>query len=412
MRIAIIGGGAAGLMCAAILAESSIEAEIFLIEKNPELGKKVLISGGGRCNVTTGLTEIRQLLQRYPRGSAFLQKAMYHFPPLAVREWFESHGVPLKVEEDLRVFPVSDTGADVVGVFTKIFSRAKVRVMLSHQLVGVSKQADGTYLLSLKARPDVEVDAVVFTTGGQAYRHTGSTGDGYTFAESLGHSITPLAPSLSAFVLGERWPASLAGVSWPQAELRCGLSRFTGPFLFTHKGITGPAVFALSALIAFETCTPAQSLELEIDLFPKRKLDILLSEVHQAAQQQGKKALVNILTTFMPRSIAEICLDQVRIAQDMHGAEISKDDAHRIVSWLKAIPLHVISRVAGDEFVTAGGVDTKDIDPRTMESKISPGVYFAGEILNIDGFTGGFNLQASWATGHLAAEAIIASQQR
>lgn len=410
MRIAIIGGGAAGLMCAATLAESGIEADIFLIEKNSGLGKKVLISGGGRCNVTTGLTDVRELLKRYPRGSAFLQKAMYHFPPLAVRSWFEDRGVPLKVEEDLRVFPVSDQGSDIVGVFETVFSHGRVNVFLGRQVTAV-QQAETGFVIQYKNHPQMEVDAVVFTTGGQAYRQTGSTGDGYAFAESLGHTITPLAASLSAFILREPWPGTLAGISWPKAKLSSGASHWTGPFLFTHKGITGPAVFALSAMIAFELCTPQSPLLFQIDLFPDTSIDELTLRIKQKTQEQGKKALATVLTFLMPRAFVDVCLDQLYLNPMLHAAELSKEDIHRLVEWLKGIPLHAISRVAGDEFVTAGGVETKEVDPRTMESLHMPGIYFAGEILNIDGFTGGFNLQASWATGHLAAEAIVAAVQ-
>lgn len=406
MRIAIVGGGAAGLMCAATLAESGIEAEIFLLEKNPELGKKVLISGGGRCNVTTGLTEVRQLLLRYPRGNKFLQKAMYHFPPLAVRDWFEGHGVPLKVEPDLRVFPVSDDGADVVGVFKRLFSQAKVRILLGHQVVSLQKKGE-VFVLALKDKPALEVDRVVLTTGGQAYRQTGSTGDGYAFAEQLGHTITPLAPSLSAFIVAESWPKTLAGVSVKKATLHCGDKAFTGPFLFTHKGITGPAVFALSALIAFEPCTPQQTLKMTINLFPDRRPDEFVKEIHSQAQLHGKKSLINVMATLLPRSIAEVCLNENHINADQHAADLSKEQAQNMVHWLQQVPLTALSRVAGDEFVTAGGVDTKDVDPKTMESILVPGLYFAGEILDIDGFTGGFNLQASWATGKLAGEAIV-----
>lgn len=393
-------------MCAATLAESGIGAEIFLLEKNSELGKKVLISGGGRCNVTTGLTDVRQLLQRYPRGQKFLQKAMYHFPPLAVRDWFESHGVPLKVEQDLRVFPVSDDGSDVVGVFKRLFAQAKVRILLGHQVISISREQDA-FTLSLKDKPSLEVDAVVLTTGGQAYRQTGSTGDGYALAEKLGHAITPLAPSLSAFIVAEQWPKSLAGVSVKKATIICGDKEFTGPFLFTHKGITGPAVFALSALIAFETCTPQKTLKMEMNLFPDRRPDEFVKELHEQAQAHGKKSLINVITTLLPRSIAEVCLRENDINADQNAADLSKEQAQKMVYWLQHIPLTAISRVAGDEFVTAGGVDTKDVDPKTMESLLVPGLYFAGEILDIDGFTGGFNLQASWATGRLAGEALI-----
>jgi len=409
MKIAIIGGGAAGLMCAATLAEADIQAELFLLEKNNGLGKKVLISGGGRCNVTTGLLDVRTVLTKYPRGAKFLQKAMYQFPPQAVYDWFEEHGVPLKTEADLRVFPKSDNGADIVGVFESIFRKKKLTILTGHQLVGAEKTDKG-FLLKLKDRAAMEVDIVVFTTGGQAYRQTGSTGDGYNFAETLGHSITPLAPSLNAFITEETWPKELAGVSSQRARVTSGRNAkhtAIGPILFTHKGITGPAVFVLSSQVAFEQYDPKNPLLVTVDLFPDISEEDFIDRILNHAHQHGKKTLMNVLALFIPRSIIETCVSQLKIATDGQAAELTKIQAKAITAWLKGIPLHAISRAAGDEFVTAGGVDTSEIDPSTMESKISPGLYFAGEIMDIDGYTGGFNLQASWATGRLAAMGVL-----
>ncbi len=246
---------------------------------------------------------------------------------------------------------------------------------------------------------------VVLTTGGQAYRQTGSKGDGYAFAMSLGHTITRLAPSLNAFFTRETWPAEISGLSFERAEFRTKRTKkysFTGPFLFTHKGVSGPAVFALSSQIAFEKYDPLEPLKLEIDLFPdlsKEELAALITTKQAAA---GKKSFLNVLATVVPKSLAEIILRELQIDGSVHAAEAGKKSVSRCVEWLKAVPLEVIGRGAGDEFVTAGGVSLDEVDPQTMESKLCPGLYFAGELLDIDGYTGGFNLQASWATGRLA----------
>jgi hypothetical protein len=411
MRIAIIGGGAAGLMAAASMLEHAPTAEVFVLEKNDSLGKKVVISGGGRCNVTTGIMDVRTVLTKYPRGGKFLTSAMHRFPPAAVMAWFQSRGVPLKVEEDLRVFPVSDNGHDIVRVFEEIFRRSDVHVMLRAEVSGVRRGEDGKgFLIDIKDhREPLAVDTVVLTTGGQAYRHTGSTGDGYAFALSLGHTLTPLGPSLNAFFTKEKWPAEVSGLSFEAARITAkrgkGVS-FTGPFLFTHRGVSGPAVFALSSLTAFEPYGPTNPMEITVDLFPDMVADTLLAAFEERIAEAPAKSLKNLLATFVPKSLADIGIRELGLADDKRGSETAKKDLRRVTAWLKGIPLTVVQRGGGDEFVTAGGIPTTEIDPSTMESRICPGLYFAGEIMDVDGFTGGFNLQASWAAGHLAGESI------
>ncbi len=406
MKIAIVGGGAAGLMAAAAIHERCPGAEAFLIERNAGLGKKVIISGGGRCNVTTGLRDIRAVLSKYPRGGKFLNSAIRRFPPEVVYAWFEAHGVPLKTEEDLRVFPQSDDGHDVVGAFERLFCGSKIRVLLNHHVVRIERTTEG-YRLHFKDGQTLEADRVILTTGGQAFRHTGSTGDGYAFAEALGHAVTPLAPGLNSFVARETWPKDVSGLSFEKARLRAKFSKtyeFTGPFLFTHRGASGPAVFALSSLVAFETYDAAQPMELRIDLFPDEAEEALLKKFEGALREHPKKSLVNVLDFLMSKSLATVLCGELELNPVLRAVELSRKDARRAVAWLKDVPLRIVGRGAGDEFVTAGGVDLAGVDPRTMQSKISPGLFFAGEILDIDGFTGGFNLQASWAAGRVAGE--------
>ncbi|MEI7512315.1 MAG: aminoacetone oxidase family FAD-binding enzyme [Candidatus Uhrbacteria bacterium] len=408
MRIGIVGGGAAGLMAAATILETAPDAELFLVERNDSLGKKVIISGGGRCNVTTGIQDVRTVLTKYPRGGKFLSKAIYHFPPADVYAWFEAHGVPLKTEEDMRVFPQSDNGKDIVAVFENLFRESHVELLLNHAVESISKTKKG-FVLNFKDGEPLEVDAVVLTTGGQAYRQTGSTGDGYAFAISLGHTITKLAPSLSALYTRDTWPANVSGLSFEKAEFRCVRAKryaFTGPFLFTHKGVSGPAAFALSSLVAHENYDVRDPLKIEIDVFPDISVEELVEQIELKIEQEGKKSFLNVVGMVVPKSLTEIMLRELGINGGIHAAEAGRKSVTRCAEWLKAIPLSVVARGAGDEFVTAGGVDLDEVDPQTMESKVCPGLYFAGEILNIDGFTGGFNLQASWATGRLAGLSI------
>lgn len=409
MKIAIIGGGAAGLMAAATLSAADPSAEVFLIERNDALGKKVVISGGGRCNVTTGIQDVKTVLTKYPRGHKFLSSAMFAFPPKAVYEWFERRGVPLKTQEDLRVFPQSDDGRDIVRAFETIFAASNVHALLKTHVTGVSKIGEQFHAVLRGTDAPLVVDAVVLTTGGQAYRQTGSTGDGYAFATALGHSITALAPSLNAFFTKEIWPAEISGLSFKKATLtalRTHKPTFTGPFLFTHKGISGPAVFALSSLVAFEKYDHNQPLNIAIDLFPDASHEQLRAAINKKIVANANRSFVNVLSNIVPKSLAELACRELALPAKKFAGEVSRKDLTAFLVWAKAIPLTVVLRGAGDEFVTAGGVNLKEVNPVTMESLICPNLYFAGEILDVDGYTGGFNLQASWAAGHLAGEQI------
>lgn len=404
------------MMCAASLQEENPSAEILLFDRNDGLGKKVIISGGGRCNVTTGIHDVKTLLTKYPRGGKFLTSAMYAFPPDAVYAWFESHGVPLKTQADQRVFPQSDDGRDIVGVFERLFAKSNVKVMLKSSVTRIEHEAVGgrqkEFVVHLKDQSEpIAVDAVVLTTGGQAYRQTGSTGDGYAFAQSLGHTVTKLAPSLNSFTTVEQWPASISGLSFERALLtakREGKPTFTGPFLFTHKGVSGPAVFALSSLVAFETYGPKEPLEILIDLFPDSTIDWLRDTFAMIVTEHPNKQFANVLGLLVPHSLAEIVAREIGVSESKRANQVSKKEIQQCLAWLKAIPLTVIGRGVGDEFVTAGGVELSEIDPKTMMSTICPGLFFAGEVMNVDGFTGGFNLQASWAAGRLAGQSVAA----
>jgi len=409
MKIAIVGGGAAGMMCAATIVEEHPDVEVFLIEKNSSLGKKVIISGGGRCNVTTGIEDLKLVLTKYPRGSKFLQSAMHRFSPSKVFEWFENHGVPLKCEEDLRVFPVSNDGHDIVDVFENIFQNSKINLLFKHNMKNIVKEKN-KFVISFADGQDLEVDKVVMALGGQAYRQTGSTGDGYSILEKLGHKITELAPSLNSFLTLEKWPKELSGLSFEKATIKVKGQKkyqFTGPFLFTHTGVSGPAVFALSSLIAFEKYDKQNPLGILIDVLLDLSLDNLFSELQNLREENLKKTFKNTLHNFLPKSLAEKVCENLGIDFNKKNVEMSKKDLRIVSEYIKALPLTVIGRGAGDEFVTAGGVELSEVDPKTMKSKIVPGLYFGGEILNIDGFTGGFNLQASWATGRMAGLGVV-----
>lgn len=410
MKIAIIGGGAAGMMAAATLLEKGVAAEIHLFEKNNKLGQKVIISGGGRCNVTTGLTDKNILRKKYTRGADFLIPAISAFPPGKVREWFEAHGVPLKNEPDNRVFPVSDDGHDVVRAFEKLFAEGGVHLHLMESVKVMRPEAGG---FSIETAKEVYAfDAVVLTTGGNAYRQTGSTGDGYAFAKACGHTITKLGPSLNSFEIVEEWPKLLSGLSLPNAKVSAiaedGQKKSaTGPLLFTHFGLSGPAVFALSSHLAFTSIIPATPLS--VSLIPEaeltfERLEVRLLERYQAG---GTKQLRRVLNELYPKRFVDVILEMAGVPEHQTVAELSKELRRAVVHLLTgSLELHFAARRPGDEFVTAGGVTLDEVDPQTMRSKLHPNLYFAGEILDVDGVTGGFNLQASWAAGRLAGKSI------
>lgn len=411
-RVAIIGGGAAGLMAASAVKDMAPDADVLIFEKNAYVGAKILISGGGRCNVTTGIFGVKDLLKNYPRGAKFLMSAMFRFPPEKVMEWFEHHGVHLKIEPDVRVFPVSDNGKDVVGALEKDLREKNVQIFLKANVLSVQKKAEAFVVGVKDDMQSYEVDYIVITTGGNAYRHTGSTGDGYAFARYFGHTITQLAPSLNSFVLAEEWRRDLAGVSLAKVKLTLtsvDSAKFyerIGPVLFTHTGITGPAVFALSALAAYEAYTKDQPMSLRINFFPDVSPEELESRFQDFCNEHGKKRLINLLDLLLPKSLCAILVHYLRIDGDVLAANIQREQRKNVLHALQNFNVHIVGRGAGDEFVTAGGVDLQEVQSHTMESKLCPRLYFAGEILDVDGFTGGFNLQASWATGRLAGEKI------
>lgn len=408
MNIAIIGGGAAGMMAAATIVESGQTHTVTIFEKNAKIGVKVAISGGGRCNVTTGIEDIKTVLKKYPRGGKFLTSALYAFGPKQIREWFAIHGLTTKKEEDLRVFPASDRGQDVVDLFLRIFQERGVGVRYKEAVISITKQDSG-YVVTTK-NAAYAVDAVVLALGGQAYRHTGSTGDGYALAEACGHTITALAPSLNALVLKEDWIGELAGVSLPwvtlssQENSRCSAS---GPIVFTHRGISGPAVFAYSSQVAFVQYSKEMPLAISLDYAPRESYEAVLRHVQYYCIRYPRRQFLNAIREFLPQSCCAVLGQAHGLPLTTSCAEVSKQQQLKAVDMIKKSTLHAIGRASGDEFVTAGGVSLAEVSPKTGESLISPGLYFAGEILDVDGYTGGFNLTASWAMGRAVGQAIL-----
>lgn len=406
IKIGIIGGGAAGMMAAATILDSiKGNYDLLLFDKNEKLGVKVALTGGGRCNVTTGINDQRLLLSKYTRGSQFLKPALSAFPPLQVRDWFIEHGVSLKEEDDARVFPESNKSEDIINVFYKIFEKENIKLHLGEAVNSVKKISNGFEIHTEKDK--YIVDKLIITTGGNAFQNTGSSGDGYAFARDLRHTITKLGPSLGSFTTRENWCYELSGVSLPQAKIlftqnNSEVQSLIGPILFTHFGISGPVVFALSSHLAFEEISALKPIK--IKLIPDKDFtyDFCNKRLIEEIKKRGKDDLEDILKIFIPKHLAQIILDIAQVST-MLGADLTKEERLTIVKLLTGeLELTLTSRRAGVEFVTAGGVELEEVNRKTMQSKLVNNLFFAGEILNIDGLTGGFNLQAAWATGRVA----------
>ncbi len=411
MKIIIIGAGAAGMMAAATIAESNSAARVSIVEKNTILGRKVIISGGGRCNLTTADNDMSSLMKAYPRGLKWLKFCMHEFSPSDVYEWFEEHGIPLKTE-GVKIFPQSNNGKDVTEMFDRIFKTKKVDVFLKTSVSKVKKKGDG-FRVSFENGKFEDCDKLIITTGGSAYRHTGSTGDGYTFAEALGHSIKPLAATLSSFGSSEKWVSDLSGVSVQNAKFKLvGKEKHEigGAFLFTHKGVSGPGIFALSSLAAFEELSKANPLKLYIDFVPDLSYEVLTSQLNKKIAQSPQKAFLRVVNDYLPKSLLAVIFKRINADSSKVASEFPKKDLTRFIEALKNFEMTLNERNPGSEIVTAGGVDLKEVDQKTMESKICPGLYFGGELLDIDGFTGGYNLQSAWATGRLAGLSALAEE--
>ena len=410
MRVGIIGGGAAGMMAAWSVSQNYPDANVVLFEKNKNLGAKVIISGGGRCNLTTGIERVSDVLKNYPRGAKFLKHAIYSMPPVEVRQFFEDLGVPTKCESDLRVFPKSNDGHDVVRAFEEYFKNTNVEISLGTQIVDV-EYVDSKFCVYKKSEQCVVFDKLIITTGGQAYRHTGSTGDGYSFAEELGHSITELGPSLNSFILEEGFFAEISGLSLKSIRLfaKCKdgkKHKFTGPALFTHKGLTGPVVFAMSAWLAFSEISEQNPIALKLDFSPDWSLGDLENKWHEFLKYSPKKHFRHFLYSLLPKSLVDLLDANYDLKNNFPSDSLNIKTVRLILEKLKNLPVNIVGRGKGDEFVTAGGISRSEINSKTMQSKIVPGLYFAGEIMDVDGVTGGFNLQASWACGSLAGKLL------
>ena len=404
MIVFVIGGGPAGMIAAANAARNGHQVTLF--ERNEKLGKKLYITGKGRCNVTN-VAERDAFFEHVLRNPRFLYSAFSHFDNKDLMERIEQAGVPLKTERGGRVFPVSDKSSDILRACEKIVRESGVTVRLNAHVDEVLTQ-DGAVSGIRIGSQTLACEAVVVATGGISYPQTGSTGDGYDFARATGHAVEEPVASLVPLVTEELWPRELAGLTLKNITLTAekkGKEVFSelGELLFTHFGISGPLVLSLSGVIAGQ---PAGT-RLAIDLKPalsREQLDArLLRDLQEGARQQVKTALHALL----PQRLLEIVLELAGIDGALPVGQLNKTMRLQLVEMLKALPLTVSgARGLNEAVVTRGGVSVKDVNASTMESKRVKGLYFAGEVLDIDATTGGYNLQIAWSTGALAGDSI------
>lgn len=425
--VLILGGGAAGLLAAIAAAENG--ARTTLLERNPEPGIKILMSGGGRCNVTnTG--DVRHLVSSFPGNGRFLFSAFSTFGNDKIVGLLAEEGVPTHVEDRGRIFPDSGQARDVVGALAARARRAGAEIATRTLVKSVGRRdGDGFTVLtaSLEGRGATareagpartwDADRLIITTGGVSYPSSGSTGDGYAWARQFGHRIVPPKPAIVALEARESWPAEVRGVALRDAVVlvRAGghtYAKSPGDVLFTHFGLSGPAALNAShqAVLAEEE-HPGQ-VELAIRLEPDTSQDTWDARLRQALAEHPRQLLKNILATWWPASLAELILRLEQVPPDREAAHLTRQERTRLTARLHELRLTLKRpRPITEAMVTAGGVDVREVNPKTMGSRLVPGLYFAGEVLDVDGISGGYNLQGAYSSGWLAGRSAALTEQ-
>jgi len=407
-KVIVVGGGAAGMMAAAKAREMG--AEVTLLEKNKRLGKKMLITGKGRCNITNAGT-LEDIIKNIPGNGQFLYSALSKFSNQDVIEFFHRLGVATKVERGGRVFPQSDRALDVVEAFSQYLRKIGVIIKYETKVEELSVSGEKVQGVIAAGGRFFPADRVIVATGGASYPGTGSTGDGYTLAAKTGHHIIPLKPSLVPLETLEPWVKDVQGLSLKNVRAKAFagekvLADEFGEMLFTHFGISGPIILSLSRPVAEYLRTTGQPVRVSIDLKPALTPEQLDLRVQRDFQKYSRKYLANAFPDLLPKSLIPVFLRILPIAKEKYVHQITKEERGQIVQLLKNLTLTVTkTRSLAEAIVTAGGVSLKEINPKTMESRIVSGLYFAGEVLDIDGFTGGYNLQAAFSTGYVAGQA-------
>mgnify|MGYP004451321527 FL=1 len=405
-KVAIIGSGAAGLLAGIAAAQNGAQVTIF--EKMRMPGKKIMITGKGRCNITNAC-EIPEFIKNIPGNGRFLNSALHRFTNDDIVLLLESHGLQTKVERGGRIFPVSDKAKDVVDTLVKIFTEAGGKLQLDTKVIEILAK-DGQ-VTGVKTISGVyPADAVILAAGGASYPGTGSDGGGAKLAAKLGHKIVPLRPSLVPLESDYPYVDDLQGLSLRnvQGTLTADGEKIGSEFgemLFTHFGVSGPIILSLSNLAA-KALDEGKEVELHIDLKPALSEEKLDARIQRDFTQYSKKQLANGMKDLLPQRLIPVVCDMAYLDEEKFINQISREERHRLLAALKNFCVPITStRPLAEAIVTAGGVSVKEINPKTMESKLIRGLHFAGEVMDVDGYTGGYNLQAAFSSGHAAGMA-------
>ncbi|HSJ68795.1 MAG TPA: NAD(P)/FAD-dependent oxidoreductase [Anditalea sp.] len=394
-KIAVIGGGAAGYFAAIHAAQSG--ATVIIYEKTSNTLSKVKISGGGRCNVTHAAYEVSKLIKNYPRGDKFLKKVFQHFSVKDTVNWFEQRGVSLKVESDGRMFPVTDDSQTIIDILRQEATKANVILKTTHKASEIRKSEKGLDLLINEKWE--HFDKIIITTGGHPKL------EGFNMVNRMGHAIEAPVPSLFTFNTPHEPIKSMPGISVPNARINLEGTKlhYNGPLLITHWGVSGPAVLKLSAFGAKWMAEKQYKAKAHIQWLSDFKEEDYRKDIDRFKNNHPKKKIIANPLFNLPSRLWEHFCNLALISDQLLWHECGKKQINKLVECLFNYIISIEGKTTfKEEFVTAGGVDLSEIDPNSMESKIVPDVYFAGEVINIDGITGGFNFQAAWSTGYLA----------
>lgn len=407
-KLIIVGGGAAGFFAAINTAEQAkqngLPIEVQILEASNSTLKKVSISGGGRCNVTHNLFDTRAFCERYPRGSKELLSAFQRFQAQDTVEWFQKRGVHLVAEDDGRMFPDTDTSETIIQCFEESARNAGVQVKLNHKVESITKDPSGKFHVNIRTGETLIADTVMIATG--------SSGFGHTLAKELGHTITELAPSLFSFKIEDALLTDLSGLSFENAEVKLLIPnekpfKEKGPMLITHWGLSGPAVLKISAWAAREMLHANYQAQLKVNWLGTDRIEQVLDILKKVKNDGLKSQVHNVYPEQLAKRFWVKVLEKNKIPEDKRWADVSNKELQGLADTLFATSFEVLGKNRyKDEFVECGGVDLKEINFKKMESKICPGLYFAGEVLDIDGITGGFNFQNAWTGAFIASAAI------
>ena len=405
-HVGIIGGGAAGMLAALFAARAG--ARVTILERNEKLGKKIYITGKGRCNATNACDK-EAFFKNIVRNPRFLYASFARLSNLQLLDLLESLGCPMKVERGDRAFPVSDKASDVTGALSRELRRLGVAVRFGARVESISCENGRVAGVMMEGGESLALDAVVVATGGASYPSTGSTGDGYALARAAGHTIVPCRPALVPIETKESWCAELMGLSLKNVRLSAcvaGGKRFyseMGEMLFTHFGISGPLVLTLSSLLPQEL----SQVRLSIDLKPALTPEQLDSRLVRDLRAEQNRAFGTLLGGLLPRSMVPVMAELCGVPPERKCHSVTREERAGLLRLLKDLPVRIAGfRPVEEAIVTAGGVALKEIDAKTMASKKLPGLFFAGEVLDLDAYTGGFNLQIAFATGQAAGRAV------